>query len=142
MPVLARIKETFAKERPLAGIRIAVGKGSAYEYSNHVPFAAMWLRGIAGRGRGFDTDLLRPIIERAGRLLAAFIGTGSSFLAFAVLVVPTVLMGATLPVLSRFAVRRAGAGPVPTVRLSSRRLPPLCPLFARRAASYLKLGEC
>ena len=33
------------------GMPFPRGKGGAYEYSNHVPFVAMWQGGIVGRGR-------------------------------------------------------------------------------------------
>ncbi len=36
------------------GMPFPRGKGSAYELSNHVPLAAMWASGIAGRGRVVD----------------------------------------------------------------------------------------
>ncbi len=47
------------------------GKGHAYEDSNHVPFAAMWQRGIAQPGRTVDDfvsfiDLAPTFIEAAG----------------------------------------------------------------------------
>jgi N-sulfoglucosamine sulfohydrolase len=47
------------------------GKGSAYEASNHVPFAAMWPRGIQKPGRTVDDyisfiDLAPTFIELAG----------------------------------------------------------------------------
>jgi len=47
------------------------GKGSAYEASNHVPFAAMWPRGIRKPGRTVDDyisfiDLAPTFIELAG----------------------------------------------------------------------------
>ncbi len=53
------------------GMPFPRGKGGAYEYSNHVPFAAMWARGIAGRGRVVDdhisfVDLAPTFIELAG----------------------------------------------------------------------------
>ena len=53
------------------GMPFPRGKGSAYEYSNHVPFAAMWARGIAGRGRVVADyisfiDLAPTFIELAG----------------------------------------------------------------------------
>ncbi len=53
------------------GMPFPRGKGSVYEYSNHVPFAAMWARGIAGRGRKVDDyvsfiDLAPTFIELAG----------------------------------------------------------------------------
>ena len=53
------------------GMPFPRGKGSAYEYSNHVPFAAMWARGIAGRGRVVADhisfiDLAPTFIEVAG----------------------------------------------------------------------------
>ena len=53
------------------GMPFPRGKGSAYEYSNHVPFAAMWAGGIAGRGRVVDDtisfiDLAPTFIELAG----------------------------------------------------------------------------
>lgn len=53
------------------GMPFPRGKGSEYEYSNHVPFAAMWAGGIAGRGRIVDDyisfiDLAPTFIELAG----------------------------------------------------------------------------
>ncbi len=53
------------------GMPFPRGKGSEYEYSNHVPFAAMWAGGIAGRGRVVDDyvsfiDLAPTFIELAG----------------------------------------------------------------------------
>jgi len=53
------------------GMPFPRGKGSEYEYSNHIPFAAMWARGIAGRGRVVDDyisfiDLAPTFIELAG----------------------------------------------------------------------------
>jgi len=53
------------------GMPFPRAKGSAYEYSNHVPFAAMWARGIAGRGRTVDDyisfiDLAPTFLEVAG----------------------------------------------------------------------------
>jgi len=53
------------------GMPFPRGKGSAYEYSNHVPFAAMWARGIAGRNRVVADhisfiDLAPTFIELAG----------------------------------------------------------------------------
>ncbi|MBI5694058.1 MAG: sulfatase [Verrucomicrobia bacterium] len=53
------------------GMPFPRGKGSEYEYSNHVPFAAMWPRGIAGRGRVVEdyisfVDLAPTFIEVAG----------------------------------------------------------------------------
>ena len=53
------------------GMPFPRGKGSAYEYSNHVPFAAMWGRGIAGRSRVVDDyisfiDLAPTFVELAG----------------------------------------------------------------------------
>jgi N-sulfoglucosamine sulfohydrolase len=53
------------------GMPFPRGKGSEYEYSNHVPFAAMWPRGIAGRARVVDDyisfiDLAPTFIELAG----------------------------------------------------------------------------
>lgn len=53
------------------GMPFPRGKGSAYEYSNHVPFAAMWPRGIAGRARVVDDyisfiDLAPTFVELAG----------------------------------------------------------------------------
>jgi hypothetical protein len=53
------------------GMPFPRAKGGAYEYSNHVPFAAMWARGIAGRGRVVDDyisfiDLAPTFLELAG----------------------------------------------------------------------------
>ena len=53
------------------GMPFPRGKGSAYEYSNHVPLAAMWAGGIAGRGRVVDDyisfiDLAPTFAEVAG----------------------------------------------------------------------------
>ena len=53
------------------GMPFPRGKGSAYEMSNHVPFAAMWKRGIAKPGRVVDDyvsfiDLAPTFIELAG----------------------------------------------------------------------------
>ncbi len=53
------------------GMPFPRGKGSAYEYSNHVPMAAMWAGGIAGRGRVVDDyisfiDLAPTFAEVAG----------------------------------------------------------------------------
>ncbi|MBI5766456.1 MAG: sulfatase [Verrucomicrobia bacterium] len=53
------------------GMPFPRGKGSAYEYSNHVPFAAMWAKGIAGRGRVVSdyisfVDLAPTFIDVAG----------------------------------------------------------------------------
>jgi arylsulfatase A-like enzyme len=53
------------------GMPFPRGKGSAYEYSNHVPFAAMWAKGIAGRGRVVQDyisliDLAPTFIDVAG----------------------------------------------------------------------------
>ena len=78
---LGRMLATLAKRGLLDSTLVIVtsdhgmpfprGKGSAYEYSNHVPFAAMWARGIAGRGRVVDDhisfiDLAPTFIELAG----------------------------------------------------------------------------
>lgn len=53
------------------GMPFPRGKGSAYEYSNHVPFVAMWKGGIAGSGRSVEDfvsfiDLAPTFIELAG----------------------------------------------------------------------------
>ncbi len=53
------------------GMPFPRGKGSTYQYSNHVPFAAMWPRGIAGRGRVVEDyisfiDLAPTFLEVAG----------------------------------------------------------------------------
>lgn len=53
------------------GMPFPRGKGSAYEYSNHVPFAAMWAKGIAGKGRVVADhisfiDLAPTFVELAG----------------------------------------------------------------------------
>jgi hypothetical protein len=53
------------------GMPFPRGKGGAYEYSNHVPFAAMWKRGIAGANRVVTDyvsfiDLAPTFIEVAG----------------------------------------------------------------------------
>jgi len=53
------------------GMPFPRGKGSAYEYSNHVPMAAMWAGGIAGRGRTVSDyvsfiDLAPTFVELAG----------------------------------------------------------------------------
>ncbi|HRE81698.1 MAG TPA: sulfatase [Opitutaceae bacterium] len=53
------------------GMPFPRGKGSAYEYSNHVPFAVMWPQGIKGRGRTVTdyvsfVDLAPTFIEVAG----------------------------------------------------------------------------
>jgi arylsulfatase A-like enzyme len=53
------------------GMPFPRGKGSEYEYSNHIPFAAMWPAGIAGRGRTVDdyisfVDLAPTFFEVAG----------------------------------------------------------------------------
>lgn len=53
------------------GMPFPRGKGSEYELSNHLPFAAMWPQGIAGRGRVVDDyvsfiDLAPTFIELAG----------------------------------------------------------------------------
>jgi N-sulfoglucosamine sulfohydrolase len=53
------------------GMPFPRGKGSTYQYSNHVPFAAMWPRGIAGRGRVVEdhisfVDLAPTFLEVAG----------------------------------------------------------------------------
>ncbi len=53
------------------GMPFPRGKGSSYEYSNHVPFAAMWPAGIAGRSRVVDDhvsfiDLAPTFVELAG----------------------------------------------------------------------------
>ena len=53
------------------GMPFPRAKGSAYEYSNHVPLAAMWPRGIAGRTRAVADfvsfiDLAPTFIELAG----------------------------------------------------------------------------
>ncbi len=53
------------------GMPFPRGKGNAYEFSNHVPFAAMWKRGIAKPGRTVDDyvsfiDLAPTLIEVAG----------------------------------------------------------------------------
>jgi hypothetical protein len=53
------------------GMPFPRGKGSAYEYSNHVPMAAMWAKGIAGHGRKVSDyvsfiDLAPTFIELAG----------------------------------------------------------------------------
>jgi arylsulfatase A-like enzyme len=53
------------------GMPFPRGKGSEYEYSNHVPFAAMWPAGIAGRSRVVDDyisfiDLAPTFLEVAG----------------------------------------------------------------------------
>jgi hypothetical protein len=53
------------------GMPFPRAKGGAYEYSNHVPFAAMWKRGIRRPGRVVDDyisfiDLAPTFIEVAG----------------------------------------------------------------------------
>jgi hypothetical protein len=53
------------------GMPFPRGKGSAYEYSNHIPFAAMWPAGIAGQSRVADDyisfiDLAPTFAEVAG----------------------------------------------------------------------------
>ena len=53
------------------GMPFPRGKGSAYEYSNHVPLAAMWPAGIAGRNRVAEDyisfiDLAPTFAEVAG----------------------------------------------------------------------------
>ncbi len=53
------------------GMPFPRGKGSAYEYSNHVPFAAMWPTGIAAPGRTIDDyvsfiDLAPTFADLAG----------------------------------------------------------------------------
>jgi N-sulfoglucosamine sulfohydrolase len=53
------------------GMPFPRGKGSAYEYSNHVPFAAMWAKGITGRSRVVADyvsfiDLAPTLVEVAG----------------------------------------------------------------------------
>lgn len=53
------------------GMPFPRSKGNAYEYSNHVPLAAMWPRGIAGRGRVVNDyvsfiDLAPTFVELAG----------------------------------------------------------------------------
>jgi len=53
------------------GMPFPRGKGNAYEYSNHVPLAAMWAGGIAGRQRVVSDyvsfiDLAPTFIELAG----------------------------------------------------------------------------
>ena len=53
------------------GMPFPRGKGSAYEYSNHIPFAARWPAGIAGRGRIAEDyisfiDLAPTFVELAG----------------------------------------------------------------------------
>ena len=53
------------------GMPFPRGKGSAYEYSNHIPFAAMWPAGIAGQNRVADDyisfiDLAPTFAEVAG----------------------------------------------------------------------------
>ena len=53
------------------GMPFPRGKGNAYEYSNHVPFAAMWAGGIAGRQRVVSDyisfiDLAPTFLELAG----------------------------------------------------------------------------
>ncbi|MBL9199991.1 MAG: sulfatase [Opitutaceae bacterium] len=53
------------------GMPFPRGKGSAYEYSNHVPMAAMWTNGIAAPGRVIDdlisfVDLAPTFVEVAG----------------------------------------------------------------------------
>ena len=53
------------------GMPFPRGKGGAYEYSNHVPFVAMWKGGIVGGGRSVEDfvsfiDLAPTIIELAG----------------------------------------------------------------------------
>jgi N-sulfoglucosamine sulfohydrolase len=53
------------------GMPFPRGKGSAYEYSNHVPMAAMWAGGIAGSQRKVDDmvsfiDLAPTFVELAG----------------------------------------------------------------------------
>ncbi|MEY4201619.1 MAG: hypothetical protein RLZZ265_3359 [Verrucomicrobiota bacterium] len=53
------------------GMPFPRGKGSAYEASNHVPFAAMWPRGIQKPGRVVDdyvsfVDLAPTFVELAG----------------------------------------------------------------------------
>ena len=53
------------------GMPFPRGKGSAYEYSNHVPFVAMWKGGIVGSGRSVEDfvsfiDLAPTFVELAG----------------------------------------------------------------------------
>jgi N-sulfoglucosamine sulfohydrolase len=53
------------------GMPFPRGKGNAYEYSNHVPLAAMWKNGIAGKNRKVNDyisfiDLAPTFIELAG----------------------------------------------------------------------------
>lgn len=53
------------------GMPFPRGKGGAYEYSNHVPFVAMWKGGIVGQGRSVEDfvsfiDLAPTFIELAG----------------------------------------------------------------------------
>ncbi len=53
------------------GMPFPRGKGSAYEYSNHVPMAAMWPAGIAAAGRTVEDmvsfiDLAPTFVELAG----------------------------------------------------------------------------
>jgi arylsulfatase A-like enzyme len=78
---LGRMLESLARRGLLENTLVIVtsdhgmpfprGKGSAYEASNHIPFAAMWPRGIAKPGRTVDdyisfVDLAPTFIEVAG----------------------------------------------------------------------------
>jgi arylsulfatase A-like enzyme len=78
---LGRMLASLAKRGLLANTLVIVtsdhgmpfprGKGSEYELSNHIPFAAMWPQGIAGRGRVVDDyvsfiDLAPTFVELAG----------------------------------------------------------------------------
>lgn len=78
---LGRMLESLERRGLLANTLVVVtsdhgmpfprGKGSAYEFSNHVPLAAMWPAGIAGRGRVVEdhvsfVDLAPTFLEVAG----------------------------------------------------------------------------
>ncbi|MCX6954674.1 MAG: sulfatase [Verrucomicrobia bacterium] len=78
---LGRMLATLAKRGLLENTLVIVtsdhgmpfprAKGNVYEYSNHVPFAAMWPAGIAGRGRIVEdyvsfVDLAPTFFDLAG----------------------------------------------------------------------------
>ncbi|MBI3879590.1 MAG: sulfatase [Verrucomicrobia bacterium] len=66
-----RLENTLVVVTSDHGMPFPRGKGNAYEFSNHVPFAAMWKRGIAKPGRTVDDyvsfiDLAPTFVEIAG----------------------------------------------------------------------------
>ena len=94
---LGRMLESLARRGLLENTLVVVtsdhgmpfprGKGSAYEFSNHVPLAIRWPAGIAGRGRVIDDHV-------------SFVDLAPTFLAFGRVAIPSVMTGKSLlPVL-------------------------------------------